>query len=213
MIQDYKSVVRKIRCKLGFRNGIFVLYVLFIAEMSYCVYRLTEESRMASPNDVNALCETYANIAQTYGIVLGLVAAFTLYKMGKVSEKLNKTVNDSLKLREKYDGHAFKKGERQIIEWWGRYENKVLPFRDRKRLKHYVDLLVGNEKLRLRIRHRLECFILFHSLILMYIYIPFLFLRNTDFLKTNYVVIIVFSVIILCASVWITLWLMRSLRE
>jgi len=220
-IQDYRNMLLKIRIK-----SIRVYSVIFgsIVFMFFWVGDPTEECVSASPaaimkflcpiiqcNPVDTLNKAFGNIAQTYGIALGLLAAFTLYKRGKLSEKLDKTINDSLKLREKYDGHAFRKREDKIINEYERIKTN-LTTEDKDRLDHYVEWLKTYAKHREEIKCRLNWFICIHAIPLI-LYILLLFFHKTEFPQMINALILIGALVFLLFSFYLTYHIVKTLKE
>ena len=163
-------------------------------------------------NDLQEQIQIYSNIAQTYGIVLTFITAFTLYKRGKLSEKLDKAVDDSLELREKYDPVAFKKKEQEIINEYECMKTRLTD-KDTIRLKHYVYTLKEDSELRKKLNRQLRCFIYFHSFPLILYIILLLFFRKTEFQPMINGLIFTGAVILLFLSFCLTFRLGRTLRE
>lgn len=130
------------------------------------------------------------------------------------SKAMHNKTNDSLKLREKYDGHAFKKRETKIINWYGcRIKTKrVLPCRDRERLDDYVEWLKTYAKHRVEIKCRLNWLIVIHVIPLI-LYILLLFFHKTESPQMINALILVGALVFLLFSFYLTYHLLKTLKE
>ena len=221
-ILAYKCIVCKVHDDFmdGIKSFAIIIGIIIIVMLvTWCIPVLGPARdffiTIIQKTDLDAQIKIYSDIVQTYGIVLTLIAAFTLYKSGRVADKLNKTINDSLGLRKKHDGQAVTRGELEIIVWYSCIIlkiKKVIPFRDSYHLRYYVQLLEGNAKLREKITVRLKSFIYFHSSALI-LYILLLFFRKTKFHQTINIIIFLLAVLFLLFSFNLTFRLVQTLRE